>query len=171
MWNGCGACQRTIYLERRKAKKRSKPKSNGRASGFSPEIQTAFTTSPERRHRVQTRILRVVPFWMAWTRCRFGYQRRLVLLLAWLTLCPTWGPFPQIAHDRAIKFLRAKNKKQGTHLAFFIYHGFKKSTSLFMGPPWFRVPKITGIHFIQQRQANPVQTMRSPGGRAWKRKS
>jgi hypothetical protein len=32
------------------------------------------------------------------TRCRFGSQRLLFLLLAWLTLLPVVGPFPQIAH-------------------------------------------------------------------------
>jgi hypothetical protein len=51
--------------------------------------QTALTTNPERRQRVQTRMRRGVPFLTAWTRCKFGYQSRLVRLLAWLTLCPT----------------------------------------------------------------------------------
>jgi hypothetical protein len=31
------------------------------------------------------------------TSCRLGFQRRLVLLLAWLTLLPTEGRLPQIA--------------------------------------------------------------------------
>src|SRR4051795_3568593 len=33
---------------------------------------------------------------------RFGRKRRLVLLLAWLTLWPTWTPLPVIAHFLAI---------------------------------------------------------------------
>ena len=32
------------------------------------------------------------------TVCKFGIQRRFVLLLAWLTLLPTAGCLPQIAH-------------------------------------------------------------------------
>jgi len=28
----------------------------------------------------------------------FGSQRRLVRRLEWLTLCPNWGPLPQISH-------------------------------------------------------------------------
>jgi hypothetical protein len=32
------------------------------------------------------------------TRWRFGSQRRLVLLWAWLTLLPVSGPLPQISH-------------------------------------------------------------------------
>jgi hypothetical protein len=52
--------------------------------------------------RVQTRSRRVVPSTTARTVCKFGYQRRFVLLLAWLTLWPVVGPFPQISHTRAI---------------------------------------------------------------------
>jgi hypothetical protein len=33
---------------------------------------------------------------------RFGSQRLLVLLLAWDTLLPVTGPFPQISHTLAI---------------------------------------------------------------------
>src|SRR5438876_4885141 len=43
------------------------------------------------RQRVQTRSRRVVPFTTARTRWRLGYQRRFVLLFAWLTLCPVTG--------------------------------------------------------------------------------
>jgi hypothetical protein len=52
--------------------------------------------------RVQTRSRRVVPSTTARTVCKFGYQRRFVLLLAWLTLWPVVGPFPQISHTRAM---------------------------------------------------------------------
>src|SRR5256886_3941655 len=54
------------------------------------------------RHWVQTRRRRVRPSTIARTRCRLGYQRRLVLLFAGLMLCPVMGPLPQISHTRAI---------------------------------------------------------------------
>src|SRR5436190_1407891 len=59
------------------------------------------------RHRVQTRSRRVVPFTTARTRCRFGYQRRFVLLLAGPTSCPGVGPLPQISQTRAIAAVRS----------------------------------------------------------------
>src|SRR5262249_1615070 len=37
--------------------------------------------------------------------CRLGRKRRFVLLLAWLTLCPTWTPLPVIMHLRAMPYL------------------------------------------------------------------
>src|SRR5438477_12110447 len=39
---------------------------------------------------------------------RFGYQRRFVLLFAWLTLCPVMGPLPQISQTRAIGAVRSR---------------------------------------------------------------
>lgn len=55
---------------------------------------------PLRRHRVHTTI-RLTPLAVAArTSCRLGCHRRLVLLLAWLTLLPTEGRFPQIAQCR-----------------------------------------------------------------------
>ena len=39
------------------------------------------------------------------TSCKLGFQRRLVLLLAWLTLLPTEGRLPQIAQCLIDKFL------------------------------------------------------------------
>src|SRR5207244_9023098 len=62
----------------------------------------ALVTRFDLRQRVQTRMRRVVPFTTARTRWRFGYQRRLVLLFAWLTLCPDMGPLPQISQTRAM---------------------------------------------------------------------
>ena len=32
------------------------------------------------------------------TFCTFTFQRRLVLWFEWLTLCPNWGPRPQMSH-------------------------------------------------------------------------
>ena len=56
----------------------------------------AFSTLPDRRQPVHTKMRLTVPFKLARTRWRFGCQRRLVLLLAWLTLCPTDECLPQI---------------------------------------------------------------------------
>ena len=46
---------------------------------------------------MHTRIRLTPPPIAARTSCRLGFHRRLVLLLAWLTLLPTDGRFPQIA--------------------------------------------------------------------------
>jgi hypothetical protein len=45
--------------------------------------------------RVQARMRRTEPPIFARTDCKLGFQRRRVLLLAWLTLFPTPGLFPQ----------------------------------------------------------------------------
>jgi len=34
--------------------------------------------------------------------CRLGMKRRFVRTFEWLTLCPYWGPFPQIAQRCAM---------------------------------------------------------------------
>ena len=54
--------------------------------------------------RVQTLMLLTVPFLTALIFCRFGRQILLVLLLAWLTLFPKLGPFPQISQILDISF-------------------------------------------------------------------
>src|SRR5262249_4114938 len=46
-----------------------------------------------------------VPCTFARTCCKFGNQRRFVLLLAWLTLFPTEGRLPHNSQTRAIIFL------------------------------------------------------------------
>ncbi len=51
---------------------------------------------------VQTRILMGRPSLMAFTFWRLGYQRRLVLLWAWLMLYPFWGLLPQMSHTFAM---------------------------------------------------------------------
>src|SRR5215217_3153519 len=45
--------------------------------------------------------------------CRFGRNRRLVLLLAWETLFPTIGPLPVTSQTRAIGTLL--NSRPGTY--------------------------------------------------------
>jgi hypothetical protein len=44
--------------------------------------QAAFWTLPDRMQRVQARMRRIVPFKLALTNCRFGFQRRRVRLFA-----------------------------------------------------------------------------------------
>jgi len=75
-------------------------------------IQAAFWTLPPLMQRVQTfadfgaLLTRILTFWT------LGFQRRLVLLLAWLTLFPKEGAFPQISHFLDTVFL------QRIHLIF-----------------------------------------------------
>src|SRR5688572_1418998 len=64
--------------------------------------QDAFATRFDLMHCVHTRMRRTAPFTTTRARCRLGYQRRGVLLFAWLTLCPVMGPLPQTAHTRAM---------------------------------------------------------------------
>jgi hypothetical protein len=59
--------------------------------------QALFCTRPLLRQRVQTRRRLTPPAVAARTSCKFGFHRRLVLLLAWLTLLPTEGRLPHIA--------------------------------------------------------------------------
>jgi len=59
-------------------------------------------TAPERMQRVQTVIRRTVEPTMARTRWRFGIQRRLETLWAWLTRLPKTGVLPQTSHILAI---------------------------------------------------------------------
>ena len=52
--------------------------------------QAGFTTTPERMHLVQALTRLTEPSYCTCRTCwRLGYQMRLVLLLAWLTLLPT----------------------------------------------------------------------------------
>src|SRR5262249_15466973 len=70
------------------------------SSSLSP--QAALATLPERRQRVQARMYLTVPFRLAFTRCRFGCQVRLVLLFAWLTLLPTEACLPRMPQAGAM---------------------------------------------------------------------
>src|SRR5436190_19429112 len=78
-----------------------------------PNLQRvrALVTRFDLRQRVQTRRRRVVPFTTARTRWRLGYQRRFVLLFAWLTLCPVMGPLPHISHTRAMGLPDERNER------------------------------------------------------------
>src|SRR5437764_3791298 len=41
--------------------------------------------------------------------CKFGRNRRFVLMLEWLTLWPTWTPLPVTGHLRAMAILVVKH--------------------------------------------------------------
>ena len=74
-------------------------------------------TFPERIHRVHTRTCFGRPSTTALTRCRLGFQRRLVTLCAWEILLPVIGPLPQISHRCAISVILLEvPKRKGTHL-------------------------------------------------------
>jgi len=63
----------------------------------------ALVTLPERRQLVQTRIfLLLPPCTLAFTGCRFTFQRRLVMLCACEMLLPNCGPLPQTSQTRDI---------------------------------------------------------------------
>ena len=64
--------------------------------------RAAFCTLPLRMHRVQTERRRTVPSTIARTRCRFGIQRRLETLWAWLIRFPNTGALPQTSHILAM---------------------------------------------------------------------
>jgi hypothetical protein len=51
---------------------------------------------------VQTRAVWVWPSMVTRALCKFGMKRRFVCTFEWLTLCPYWGPFPQIAQRCAM---------------------------------------------------------------------
>jgi len=70
-----------------------------------PFFRMFFCTLSDRMQRVQAMIIRGFPSCITRTRWRFGIQRRLVKLCAWLILCPTSGPFPHISHRCDMIFL------------------------------------------------------------------
>jgi len=55
-----------------------------------------------RRQRVQTSAVCDRPSIVTRALCKLGMKRRFVCTLEWLTLCPYWGPFPQIAQRCAM---------------------------------------------------------------------
>jgi hypothetical protein len=65
----------------------------------------ALTTDPDLMQLVQTTIFLTWPFERVRTRCKFGLNRRLVTLCAWLILLPTMGFLPHISHIRDIVVL------------------------------------------------------------------
>jgi hypothetical protein len=65
-------------------------------------LRAALITLPAFKQPVQTRIVFTVPFTLALTVRRLGFQRRDVTLWAWETLRPKTGFFPHISHTLAI---------------------------------------------------------------------
>src|SRR3954452_3266445 len=63
-----------------------------------PFLSISRSAAPETRRRTQ----RFSVSTQKRRYCRFGRNRRLVLLLAWETLFPTIGPLPVTSHTRAI---------------------------------------------------------------------
>ena len=63
----------------------------------------AFVIFPDLMQRVQIFMVFTEPFITTRNFLIFGFQRRRVLLLAWLTLLPNWGFFSQTSHFRDIK--------------------------------------------------------------------
>ena len=64
--------------------------------------QSAFSTRPLLRQRVQTYARVAFPPSRTRTRWRFGSKRRFVATIEWLRLWPNEGFFPQIAQTLAI---------------------------------------------------------------------
>jgi hypothetical protein len=64
-----------------------------------------FVMAPDLMHCVHTIILTGFPSFLTLTFWRLGSQRRFFRLWAWLTRCPTVGPFPQISQRRDMRFL------------------------------------------------------------------
>ena len=68
-----------------------------------PPRYAFFVTLLERRQLVQTRIFLLLPpapCTLAFTGCKFTFQRRLVMLCACETLLPNCGPLPQTSQTR-----------------------------------------------------------------------
>ena len=57
-----------------------------------------LSMAPDRMQLAHTKIFFGVPSMTTRTRWRFGSHLLFVTLCAWLTLCPTCGCFPHIAH-------------------------------------------------------------------------
>jgi len=55
-----------------------------------------------RRHRVHTSAVWERPLMVTRALCKLGMKRRFVRTFEWLTLCPYWGPLPQIAQRCAM---------------------------------------------------------------------
>ena len=71
-------------------------------------VQPALVIRPLRMHWVHARTRLGLPFTRTRTVCKLGYQRRLVRLLAWLTLLPVIGPLPHTEQTRAITVILAE---------------------------------------------------------------
>jgi hypothetical protein len=64
----------------------------------------ALVIFPDLMQRVQTFTVLTEPFITTRNFLILGFQRRRVLLFAWLTLLPNWGFLSQTSHFKDIKF-------------------------------------------------------------------
>src|SRR3546814_4630736 len=85
---------------------------------FSSQLSRPPLCSTERRPWVDTRSFTPLPSASDSnvTFCRFGRKVRLVLLLAWLTLWPTWRPLPVSSQMRDIVFVLVKKFRVGVRV-------------------------------------------------------
>src|SRR5215212_7999404 len=77
----------------------------------SPAPQTAFSTLPALRQRVQTYARVGLPPSSTRTRWRLGLKRRFVATIEWLRLFPKDGFFPQTAHTLAMGRASVANRR------------------------------------------------------------
>src|SRR3954464_9092518 len=83
-----------------------------------PFLSISRSAAPETRRRTQ----RFSVSTQKRRYCRFGRNRRLVLLLAWETLFPTIGPLPVTSQTRAISTLRYLSERRSLRLARIARH-------------------------------------------------
>jgi hypothetical protein len=81
--------------------------------GGAMRYRAAFLIAPERMQRVQTFIRFTDEPTSTRTRCRFGIQRRLDTLWAWLIRLPKTGALPQTSHILAMFDSLRKNESGG----------------------------------------------------------
>ena len=76
----------------------------------------ALIIFPDFMQRVQILMVFTEPFITTRNFLIFGFQRRRVLLFAWLTLLPNWDFLSQISHFRDIKLSEIDCLKDGEML-------------------------------------------------------
>jgi len=76
----------------------------------------ALVIFPDFMQRVQTLMVFTEPFITTRNFLILGFQRRRVLLFAWLTLLPNWGFLSQISPFRDIKLSKIDCLKDGEML-------------------------------------------------------
>ena len=76
----------------------------------------ALVIFPDFMQRVQILMVFTEPFITTRNFLIFGFQRRRVLLFAWLTLLPNWVFLSQISHFRDIKLSEIDCLKDGEML-------------------------------------------------------
>jgi hypothetical protein len=109
-------------------------------------------TLPARKQEVQTLIRFGLPSTNARTRCRLGYQRRLVVLLACETLLPNPGFLPHISQILAITF----DSFQSSSVIYGIYRKRQAETEDFdktLSTGLLQLAKCTDNPIVRSTQA------------------